>query len=951
MSMSSKKSSGESIIPDSAVVVKVTSVISPFHIRIYQKESYSKKLDELSGKIQKYMKRKKFDDSSTHTEVHLLDPVIVRTKIDKDVHSPAWWCRGIITNPSDVENIQYNVFLPDYGISLVLPSDNCVVTPRHTFSDEYLTFSVGLHNVIPAVTELTVKDDQQITLILQSEWSAAAIQFTKDLLVASQCIYFDSCAFDGENKQYGEFYLLIDDEIISLSETLVSNLFAVYLDNDLLRVIDDPKYNDKSQIVHFDNGNIEIYKKTDANVINGKPNLKTHNKHKRIFRNTIEKDLQKILIKSNVKCAQFKAVADARFAFGIHQVLNSKYITRPKLIQSYIWPAIAKGLNVVAISPPDSGKTLGYVLPIASIIASYETLPKGTEPLALILCSSSSEVFCARALFMEYLQHYQNVKVLAGSHGISDKSFAAQVYNGCHILVATPPFLARFLTRNRKILKFHKLCHLVLDGADIILDKHFTSLGELFKIHDVIHNRDRHDLDTPLLQIVTVSRHWTSILRKFVMTSMDDPYTCIGSFMEAAVYAGIKPTLCMIKLQNKTLKVLQYIGDQPIVRRTMIICNDTDEVIKLDEFLQKHSLTTLLAHGNMTGFQLDGIKELWNISIPGRYPILICTDEVLPDLEISNIQHLIHYSIPRSTKSKFYYRFSTLMDNWKTSSGNSTCELIILLDETSELQISGVVDTMEKLGMKVSVDLRNTVERVAYFLDMQKKEYAICEFIKSLGSCPKKNSCRYRHCVLRETDVPTTEISMRISRTINVGGIYTLEHTVDSFQRVQILDIVEKDKEDMPNVASVRCIDSGERISRVRVSRLLEIPEELEIWSSNIVEVFITNLAPFDLEYVWNRHAENMVHKWLKEYLNSTSYACGKVQLCLGNTIWLNTLEIRTKLIGYPDLVCSNLKTVLLEEQQALENNNHLHSLYALCKAGGLTSINGKKLPWTEQVN
>ena len=61
-----------------------------------------------------------------------------------------------------------------------------------------------------------------------------------------------------------------------------------------------------------------------------------------------------------------------------------------------------------------------------------------------------------------------------------------------------------------------------------------------------------------------------------------------------------------------------------------------------------------------------GIGQDWAASVSGMYPIIICTDDVLRDLGIKDITWLIHYSVNLSSKSRFYYRFSTLMDNWQS---------------------------------------------------------------------------------------------------------------------------------------------------------------------------------------------------------------------------------------------------------------------------------------------
>lgn len=96
----------------------------------------------------------------------------------------------------------------------------------------------------------------------------------------------------------------------------------------------------------------------------------------------------------------------------------------------------------------------------------------------------------------------------------------------------------------------------------------------------------------------------------------------------------------------------------------MIICTDAREAIELNSLLKSHKKKTLLAHSNMIFDEVHGIRADWAASVSGMYPILICTDDVLSDLNIQNVTWLIHHSVNLASKSRFYYRFSTLMDNW-----------------------------------------------------------------------------------------------------------------------------------------------------------------------------------------------------------------------------------------------------------------------------------------------
>jgi hypothetical protein len=58
------------------------------------------------------------------------------------------------------------------------------------------------------------------------------------------------------------------------------------------------------------------------------------------------------------------------------------------------------------------------------------------------------------------------------------------------------------------------------------------------------------------------------------------------------------------------------------------------------------------------------ISHRWKCAtVPGALPILVCTDDVLPELDVNDALWLIHYSLPL-TKTGFGFRFSCLMNNY-----------------------------------------------------------------------------------------------------------------------------------------------------------------------------------------------------------------------------------------------------------------------------------------------
>lgn len=51
----------------------------------------------------------------------------------------------------------------------------------------------------------------------------------------------------------------------------------------------------------------------------------------------------------------------------------------PMRIQAYAWPVILRGCSTVMVSPPHSGKTLGYVIPIVSFMLEQDLFSEVSE--------------------------------------------------------------------------------------------------------------------------------------------------------------------------------------------------------------------------------------------------------------------------------------------------------------------------------------------------------------------------------------------------------------------------------------------------------------------------------------------------------------------------------------------------------------------------------------------
>ena len=68
--------------------------------------------------------------------------------------------------------------------------------------------------------------------------------------------------------------------------------------------------------------------------------------------------------------------------YTLHSGCHKTLITKPTPLQSYVWPAVARGRHVVGLDRVKSGKMLGYLLPVLTQLVdaplSYKDLPRGT---------------------------------------------------------------------------------------------------------------------------------------------------------------------------------------------------------------------------------------------------------------------------------------------------------------------------------------------------------------------------------------------------------------------------------------------------------------------------------------------------------------------------------------------------------------------------------------------
>lgn len=140
-----------------------------------------------------------------------------------------------------------------------------------------------------------------------------------------------------------------------------------------------------------------------------------------------------------------------------------------------------------------------------------------------------------------------------------------------------------------------RLKHIIFDDYDELVDK-FKS--EIQLIFDTITKTEK-----PSMQLIITSKiYHTELLRK--IESGINPMLCIGSYLEAFVYSKSNLNIMMIRAEDKCSEILKFIHEENMSRyrieKTVIICNDMEDVKVVTEFLKSSSVLFAACHEKST---------------------------------------------------------------------------------------------------------------------------------------------------------------------------------------------------------------------------------------------------------------------------------------------------------------------------------------------------------------
>ena len=363
--------------------------------------------------------------------------------------------------------------------------------------------------------------------------------------------------------------------------------------------------------------------------------------------------------------------------------------------------------NVILLSATGSGKTLGFLLPIISLLN-----PANKKTQALIIVPSRELALQIEKVFQS-LGTYFKVTCCYGGH--LRETEENNLVQPPTLLIGTPGRLADHIRRGN--ITTDSIETLVLDEFDKSLESGFQE-EMAFIIGSLPALKKR---------ILTSA---TELLEIPSFIGLTDPFKLnfLSATDETPEGLAIKTLQSDGKDKLETLfRLICMLGN----RSTIIFCNHRESVERTSNWLKEKDILNVFYHGAMEQQERDvALCKFRN----GTANVLVTTDLASRGLDIANIRYIIHYHLPGS-EDIFTHR------NGRTARMDASGTAIIIL--SPEESLPAYITATEKIELPETSTLPDKPQWSTLFIAAGKKDKVnkidIVGFLSNKGQLKKED--------------------------------------------------------------------------------------------------------------------------------------------------------------------------------------------------------------------
>ncbi|KAJ3313480.1 ribosomal RNA processing protein [Boothiomyces sp. JEL0838] len=299
----------------------------------------------------------------------------------------------------------------------------------------------------------------------------------------------------------------------------------------------------------------------------------------------------------------------------------------PTSIQVASIPVALEGRDIIGLAQTGSGKTASFALPI------LQKLFQNPQPLFACVMAPTRELAVQISEQFEALGSNIGVKCAVIVGGMDMMSQSIALSKKPHIIVCTPGRLVDHL-ENTKGFNLKNLKYLVMDEADRLLDLDFGV--EIEKVLKVIP-RERNTFLFSATMTTKVEKLQRASLVNPAKVEVAQKYSTVDSLLQYYLFFPFKHKECYL-----TYLLNEMAGNTCIVFTLTVASTQ-----KLSLMLRNLGFEAVCLHGQMTQPKRLGALAKFK---SGARNILIATDVASRGLDIPEVDVVINYDVPQSSK-------------------------------------------------------------------------------------------------------------------------------------------------------------------------------------------------------------------------------------------------------------------------------------------------------------
>ncbi|WP_064591515.1 DEAD/DEAH box helicase [Streptobacillus moniliformis] len=309
------------------------------------------------------------------------------------------------------------------------------------------------------------------------------------------------------------------------------------------------------------------------------------------------------------------------------EALEKKGFVSPSEIQALVIPELLKEeTHLIGQAQTGTGKTAAFSIPILEkIIPTKKVKALILAPTRELANQVSDEIYS--------LKGKKEVKILAVYGGASIENQIKNLKKGVDIVVGTPGRVIDMI--NKGALKLNELEYFVLDEADEMLNMGF--------IEDIELILEKTNEDKKMLFFsATIPKPILAIAKRFM------PEHKILKVQKKELTTHLTEQIYFEVRREDKFEALCRVLDYKPDFYGIVFCRTKSEVDDVTNKLKARNYDAEAIHGDITQGLREKALDLFKNKILN---ILVATDVAARGIDISNLTHVINYSIPQESDS------------------------------------------------------------------------------------------------------------------------------------------------------------------------------------------------------------------------------------------------------------------------------------------------------------